>query len=118
MGFAPFLDVPVEIARVSARGNQTSGASSRSTAREELIGTWYSHSVDVPDGSKFVTGVSATNPYWHVDGRWFSDGSQEAVAGAGLAQRLGLHPGSAVTVGAGDRTQTLTISGIVSTGGR
>jgi putative ABC transport system permease protein len=83
-----------------------------------MIGTWYSHSVDVPDGSKFVTGVSATNPYWHVDGNWFSDDSQEAVAGAGLAQRLGLHPGSTITVGAGDRTQTLTISGIVSTGGR
>jgi putative ABC transport system permease protein len=104
VGFAPFLDVPVSI---------NSGA-----AREVLIGTWYTHSVDVPDGSKFVTGVSATNPYWHMDGRWFSDGSQDAVAGAGLAQRLGLHPGSAVTVGAGDRTQTLTISGIVSTGGR
>ncbi len=104
VGFAPFLDVPVAI---------NSGAS-----REELIGTWYRHSVDVPDGSKFVTGVSATNPYWHVDGRWFSDGSQDAVAGAGLAQRLGLHPGSTVTVGAGDRTRTLTISGIVSTGGR
>ena len=108
VGFAPFLDVPVAI---------NSGAS-REDPREELIGTWYSHSVDVPDGSKFVTGVSATNPYWHVDGRWFSDGSQDAVAGAKLAQRLGLHPGSTVTVGAGDRTQTLTISGIVSTGGR
>jgi putative ABC transport system permease protein len=104
VGFAPFLDVPVSI---------NSGATG-----EVLIGTWYSHSVDVPDGSKFATGVSATNPYWHVDGRWFSDGSHDAVAGAGLAQRLGLHPGSTVTVGAGERTQTLTISGIVSAGGR
>jgi putative ABC transport system permease protein len=108
VGFAPFLDVPVAI----------NSSTSREDPREEMIGTWYSHSVDVPDGSKFVTGVSATNPYWHVDGNWFSDDSQEAVAGAGLAQRLGLHPGSTITVGAGDRTQTLTISGIVSTGGR
>jgi putative ABC transport system permease protein len=108
VGFAPFLDVPVAI---------NSGAS-REDPREELIGTWYSHSVDIPDGSKFVTGVSATNPYWHVDGRWFSDGSQDAVAGTGLAQRLGLHPGSTVTVGVDGRSQKLTISGIVSTGGR
>src|SRR6266699_3872502 len=32
MGFAPFLDIPVEIATASARGNQTSGAGSRATA--------------------------------------------------------------------------------------
>ena len=108
VGFAPFLDVPVSI---------NSGAS-REDPREELIGTWYSHTVDVPDGSKFVTGVSATNPYWHVEGRWFSEGAQEGVAGAGLAQHDGLHIGGKVTVGAGDRTQTLTITGIVSTGGR
>jgi putative ABC transport system permease protein len=108
VGFAPFLDVPVAI----------NSGSSRKDPREELIGTWFSHSVDVPDGSKFVTGVSATNPYWHVDGRWFSDGSQEGVAGVGLAKRLGLHPGSVVTVEAGGRTRTLSISGIVSTGGR
>src|ERR1700688_986169 len=37
MGFAPFLDVPVAIA--SAR--------SLPDSREELIGTWYSHSVPV-----------------------------------------------------------------------
>src|SRR6202166_2808055 len=43
VGFAPFLDVPVEIASDGAR--------------ETLIGTWYSHSVDVPDGSKYSTGV-------------------------------------------------------------
>ena len=59
-----------------------------------MIGTWYSHAVDVPDGSKFVTGVSATDPWWHVDGRWFSDGAEEGVAGAALARRLDLHAGS------------------------
>jgi putative ABC transport system permease protein len=108
VGFAPFLDVPVEI----ASGN------SGKTSREELIGTWYCHAVAIPDGSKFVTGVSATNPWWRVDGRWFSDGAEEAVAGAGLAQRLGLHTGSIVKIGAGDRAHTLAITGIVSTGGR
>src|ERR1039458_7105244 len=108
VGFAPFLDVPVEITAGSSRG----------TSREQLIGTWYSHSVAIPDGSKFVTGVSATNPWWRVDGRWFADGSEEGVAGAGLAQRLGLHEGSTVTIGAGDRARTLTITGVVSTGGR
>jgi len=107
-GFAPFLDVPVEIA---------SGSSGKK-AREQLIGTWYRHAVAVPDGSTFVTGVSATDPWWHIDGRWFSDSSRDAVAGAGIAQRLGLHIGSAITLTSGDRTQALTVTGIVSTGGR
>src|SRR6202521_4802430 len=50
VGFAPFLDVPVEIATVSASGKQAPGASSPETARETvrvtLIGTWYSHTVN------------------------------------------------------------------------
>jgi len=126
MGFAPFLDVPVEIATASARGDQTAGASSRAsvreaareTIRETLIGTWYSHSVDVPDGSKFVTGVSSTDPWWHVDGRWFSDGAQESVIGADLARRMGLRVGDTVTVRSGERAHMLSVTGIVSTGGR
>ena len=73
VGFAPFLDVPVAIASAGSQENSS----------EELIGTWYSHSVDVPDGSTFTTGISATDPWWHVDGRWFSDGSEEGVAGHG-----------------------------------
>jgi putative ABC transport system permease protein len=108
MGFAPFLDVPVDVAREGTQGN----------SHEELIGTWYRHSVPVPDGSAFTTGVSATDPWWRVDGRWFSDTAEEGVAGAGLAQRLNLHPGSELQVNAGGRSQTLRITGIVSTGGR
>lgn len=108
VGFAPFLDLPVEV---------TSGKS-HEISREQLIGTWYRHIVDIPDGSKFTTGVSATDPWWHVDGRWFSDGADEGVAGAGLAQRLGLRTGSPITVSAEGRVRTVTITGIVSTGSR
>jgi len=112
VGFAPFLDVPVKI-----KSGDSSGAS-REDARAEMIGTWYSHGVTVPDGSRFTTGVSATNPWWRVDGRWFSDGAAEAVAGADIAQRLGLRAGGTVTVGEGDHARTLAVTGIVSTGGR
>jgi putative ABC transport system permease protein len=123
IGFAPFLDVPVEIAKVSSSGSETRGAGSpreiaRATVRGTLIGTWYSRSVDVPDGSKFVTGVSSTDPWWHVDGRWFSDGAEESLFGAGLARRIGLRVGDTVSVRSGERAHTLTVTGIVSTGGR
>jgi putative ABC transport system permease protein len=120
VGFAPFLDVPVEIAAASARENQAAGAGAHDSGREMeiLIGTWYSHSVAVPDGSKFVTGVSATDPWWHVDGRWFSDGAEEAIIGSDVAKRKNLRVGDTLTVRSGERAHTLTITGIVSTGGR
>jgi putative ABC transport system permease protein len=108
MGFAPFLDVPVAIASPGSPAN----------SQGELIGTWYSHAVPVPDGSSFSTGIFATAPYWHIDGRWFSDSSEEAVAGWELAQRLNLRAGSEVKIDAGGRSRTLTVTGIVSTGGR
>lgn len=111
MGFAPFLDVPVHIAGA--------GSPDRSNAENaELIGTWYSHTVRVPDGSSFTTGISATDPSWHLDGRWFSDASEEGVAGADLARQLNLHAGSEVRMEAGGRSRTLKITGVVSTGGR
>jgi putative ABC transport system permease protein len=112
MGFAPFLDVPVVIAFADLQKD------SPKDSHEELIGTWYSHSVSVPDGSAFTTGISATDPWWHVDGRWFSDAAEEGVAGSSLAQRLNLRAGSKIKIDAGNRTRTLTITGIVSTGGR
>jgi putative ABC transport system permease protein len=113
MGFAPFLDVPVEISTGDGGKNSQEGS------QEELIGTWYSHSVQIPDaGGAFSTGISATDPWWRMDGRWFSDASEEAVAGSALAQRLNLHAGSKIQIASGGRSRALTITGIVSTGGR
>jgi putative ABC transport system permease protein len=113
MGFAPFLDVPVAIAPNGSQGVAPGNS------REELIGTWYSHAVQVPDGgAPFTTGISATDPWWRVDGRWFADAADEAVTGAALAQRLNLHAGSKIKIAAGGNSRTLTITGTVSTGGR
>jgi putative ABC transport system permease protein len=108
VGFAPSLDVPVSISSTNSPGNSNA----------ELIGTWYSHAVTVPDGSTFTTGISATNPSWRVDGRWFADAADEAVAGAALARRMNLRAGSEIQTDAGGRSRSLKITGIVSTGGR
>jgi putative ABC transport system permease protein len=110
IGFAPFLDVPVKM--------ETPAAAVSSPPSEVLIGTWYSHDVSVPDGTHFTTGVSSTNPWWHVSGRWFTEGAQECLIGAGLARRTGLHAGETLSVRAWDREHTLTITGILSAGGR
>jgi len=106
LGFTPFLDVPAVIA-----GQPTT-----------LIGTWYEHEVPVPDGTKFKTGLSATHPWWNIQGRWFSDGANEAVVGAALAAKnpgifaLGQKISAGRSASASDAT-SLEVTGIVSTGG-
>src|SRR5579862_2177731 len=52
LGFAPFLDI-----LASVRGSETAPAYPTT-----LIGTWYDHSVPIPDGTQFRTGVSTTQP--------------------------------------------------------
>jgi putative ABC transport system permease protein len=110
VGFTPFLDVP---AVVSA-----DGASLHTT----LVGTWYEHDVAVPDGTKFKSGVSATHPWWKVQGRWFHDDVDECVVGAALAAAnpavfsIGRIIGIANSKNPG-QTHALVITGVVSTGG-
>jgi putative ABC transport system permease protein len=39
-----------------------------------LLGTWASHSLGLPDGGTFETGIDRSNPWWHLAmGRWFRD---------------------------------------------
>jgi putative ABC transport system permease protein len=117
LGFTPFLDVPVTIA----------GGGDKALARTTLIGTWYQHDVPVPDDVTFRTGAASTHPWWKLkEGRWFADGAEECVVGATFAAK---HAGE-ISIGtplrieaasAGNQGKpsgaTLTVVGIVSTGG-
>ncbi len=107
IGFAPFLEVPVE-ARIAGGG---------ASAPATLVGTWHRHAVRVADGTTFSTGVATTHPWWRVDGRWFDEGGAECVVGAALAERAGIRPGDTLELRAGERTATLRVVGIASTGG-
>jgi putative ABC transport system permease protein len=109
LGFTPFLDVPVFTD--TQRSNRTT-----------IIGTWYEHSVSVPDGTTFETGLKSTHPSWQIQGRWFADGADEAVIGATLAARDpgGFSVGKSILVTHGDSVnsaRTLVITGIATTGG-
>ncbi|MGA8038245.1 MAG: ABC transporter permease [Candidatus Acidiferrales bacterium] len=118
LGFTPFLDVPV------VAGNAMIDAGTPVT----LIGTWYKHSVPVPDGTTFETGLSATHPWWKVDGAWFNDGAKECVVGAAFASKYpgGLRAGQRIFVRGANfdpslpdsdqPTTPLIVTGIVSTG--
>jgi putative ABC transport system permease protein len=77
LGFTPFLDVP-SIAQT--------GAADRPTP-VTLVGTWYKHTVAIPDGTTFETGLSVTHPYWKIDGTWFRDDAKECVVGSAFAAK-------------------------------
>ena len=133
--FAPILETSVTIEETPPQNQDiaapasvlTSGKGISNSAPEltevQLIGTWVQHSTALADGSTFVTGIEKTNPWWRVEGRWFTDGANECVVGANLAKRLGLKIGSKLMVMAEKEqtdivdTQAFGIAGILESGG-
>ena len=83
-----------------------------------FIGTWINHKIALPDGSSFATGIDTTNPWWNVEGRWFSEDSQECVIGKRIAERLNIQIGDRLVVDNGDKkaAPVVKVVGIVSTG--
>jgi putative ABC transport system permease protein len=56
------------------------------------------HPIKLSDGTNFRTGIDKTNPWWRVEGRWFSDNSSESVVGKNLARKFGIRPGDTFTI--------------------
>jgi putative ABC transport system permease protein len=113
--FAPILEVPVEIWSPASKNWSNPGAVDNGT----LIGTWSEHSVPIPDGTTYVTGIEKTNPWWNVEGKWFVESADECLVGAAFAKKHGVGTGDDLNLRANSRTgwKTLKIVGILSTGG-
>jgi len=120
MAFAPILETTTKVANPASIPATSSAIPTREV---RVIGTWVEHSVAVPDGTTYVTGIDKTNPWWSVEGRWFKDNSDECVIGTKLAKRLSLSNGSQLMVSdaAGDVVEAspkhLTVVGLLETGG-
>jgi len=136
IAFAPLLEISTS---VGTSPGELSG--SNSGAKIQMIGTWAGHPLRLEDGTEFTTGIEKTNPWFHVEGRWFSDagnqlrrvnvsstghiyvpGSAECVVGGKLAQRLNLHAGQQIFLTLPDfedmqKFRPCSITGILSTGG-
>jgi putative ABC transport system permease protein len=108
VGFAPVLEVPVAAKLFSSES---------SAIKTTLIGTWAHHSVSIPDGRTYVTGMEQTNSWWHVDGRWFDDQASECLVGKSLAARLGVKVGDELSIHVFDPSIGFKITGILSSGG-
>src|SRR6266852_4851995 len=119
VGFAPMLETSLKV------GNPASVPAISSyipTTDVRILGTWAHHEVAIPDGSTFATGIEKTNPWWHVEGRWFGDNAAECVLGSRLAKRLGLSVGGElmlfhpISATADASSEHLKVVGLLETG--
>lgn len=71
-----------------------------------LAGTWFDQ-------------VAKMNSWWKLEGRWVTsrDDHEHCLVGITAARQLGLAPGSSVQLRSGDRNISMTVAGIVTTGG-
>jgi putative ABC transport system permease protein len=71
-----------------------------------LAGTWFDE-------------VAKMNSWWKLEGGWLSsrDDHEHCLVGFTAARQLGLAPGSSLVIRSGDRTISMTVAGIVTTGG-
>jgi len=119
IGFAPLLE-----ARAMALPFALENGKLRQTANwiedVPLIGTWADHGVPLPDGREFRTGIAKTNPWWRIDGQWFSDDARECVVGTAFAQKNKVKIGDEISFAVGDVTKIpspFKVMGILSSGG-
>jgi putative ABC transport system permease protein len=113
--FAPILEVPVQAWSPASKNWSRPGIVDSTT----LIGTWSDHTVPIPDGTTYETGIEKTNPWWHVEGRWFKEGADECLVGTVFAKKFGVKAGDVLNVHANDQTgwNALKVVGLISTGG-
>ncbi|HKW99473.1 MAG TPA: ABC transporter permease [Bryobacteraceae bacterium] len=83
-----------------------------------IEGVWFLRTFRTPDGLNATSGLRALNATWKVDGRWIDDSlpddrADECIAGAAVARRLALKPGSVVALFG----EPFTVAGILATGG-
>ncbi|HAU8262595.1 TPA: ABC transporter permease [Kluyvera intermedia] len=104
VGFAPMLGGEVT---VNGRDIQVSG-------------TFFSQPVDIPDEEGYQTGQRTVSPFWQVSGEWPQEPTgdvPQTLVGHALARNSGWKVGDTLTLSAGNYTQTVVVSGILSSGG-
>src|SRR6516162_117706 len=115
IGFAPVLEVRAMALPLSREGRQLASW----IADVPVVGTWAEHAVPLPDGGEFHTGIAKTNPWWHIEGQWFSDDGKERVVGRALAQKIHIQVGDSLSLAVGRVTEIpppLKVTAILNSG--
>jgi putative ABC transport system permease protein len=118
IAFAPILEVRAEVLPLAREDGEHQLGNWINDV--PLVGTWGYHTVPLPDGGEFQTGIAKTNPWWQVDGRWFSDDAKECVVGAEFAKKNHIKIGDSISFATGDVTKIpapLKVTAILSSGG-
>jgi len=116
IGFVPILEVRGMALPFASQAEQLANGISA----VPIVGTWADHALPLPEGGEFRTGVAKTNPWWHIEGRWFSDDGMECVVGAALAQKNHIKIGDAISLVVGRVTKIpspFKVTGILNSGG-
>lgn len=101
--FAPYLDTK---AKLTARDSEV-----------KVVGTWFSHHMDLPTGEAMDTGMNNMKSWWDVSGQWLTDqDTDSAMVGSLLAGRNNIRVGDTLAVEAGEETKKLTVKGIFNAG--
>lgn len=86
----------------------------------QVLGTFFSQPVDIPDEEGYQTGQRTVSPFWQVTGEWPQEPTADVpqtLVGHALARNSGWKVGDTLTLNAGTHTQTVVVSGILSSGG-
>jgi putative ABC transport system permease protein len=116
IAFAPVLEVRAQALPFAREGGPLGNWIEGAT----VVGTWADRAVPLPDRREFQTGIAKTNPWWQIDGRWFSDGAMECVVGVAFAQKNHIKIGDLISLATGYVTKIpapLEVMGILNSGG-
>jgi putative ABC transport system permease protein len=116
VAFAPVLELRAEALPFAREGRQLGNW----IEEVPVVGTWVDHAVTLPDGGEFQTGVAKTNPWWQIDGRWFSNDAMECVVGAAFAKKNHIKIGDSISLAIGAVTRIpapLKVMAILTSGG-
>lgn len=86
----------------------------------QVLGTFFSQPVDIPDEEGYQTGQRTVSPFWQVTGEWPQEPTgdvPQTLVGHALARNSGWKVGDTLALSAGNQTQTVVVSGILSSGG-
>jgi putative ABC transport system permease protein len=114
--FTPYLKVGAVRLGLVVQGGKNASAEVR------VVGTWFSHHLELPTGEMLDTGMRNMKSWWDVQGRWLSDDDTSNDANAAMvgripAERYGIRVGDTITLEVGGRAASFVVQGIFNAGG-
>ena len=104
--FAPYLEGSAELSSLEKNNS--------STQNVNVVGTWFSHHMDLPTGETLDTGMSAMKKWWTVQGEWLGeDNFDGAMVGTSLASQKNINLGDSILISG----RNFTVCGIFDAGG-